>query len=1047
MKIFSTLGALLLLASAPMSVQAQTEIYPQHFALSEVKLLSSPMLTAMETNNRLLLEYDADRLLAPFVRQAGLNTGRYANWLAEHPSFPNWGLSDWSLEGHVGGHYLTALALAIAATDDAEMKAKLQERLTYMLDVLNDCQTAYDDNTQGLYGFIGGQPINNVWTGLYSGDTAPFKQKGGWVPFYCQHKVLAGLRDAWLYTGNELARTLFQKLSDWSVNVVNKLTTQQMQDILGAEHGGMNETLADAYRIFGDSKYLDAAKKYSHQHEINGMQTLNTTFLDGQHANTQVPKFIGFERVWQEEHRSGQPGEQTYRTAAHNFWQDVAENRTVCIGGNSVSEHFLAANRASQYIDNLEGPESCNSNNMMKLSENLFDEEHDARYADFYEATLWNHILSTQDPTTGGYVYFTTLRPQAYRIYSQVNQGMWCCVGTGMENHGKYGHFIYTHSEDNETLYVNLFTPSVLKSDNFALTQTTDFPYTPSTKLTIDKAGTYTLAVRHPAWTTAEFDVRVNGESIEPEVQTGVASYVNINRTWSEGDEVEISLPMTLRYETCPNLPDYIAFKYGPILLAAATTAASEEEAATTGLSYEQLQNEYAGEGRMDHSPGSRANALSLSSSPLLIGDRNKVLERIEKTDEPLRFTLKVNKGNWETLSLVPFYTIHHARYSCYFYQQTEEEFANSDMGRADAEAALLESRTLDHVGTGEQQSEAGHEGRYSDDSGKGSYKGEYYRDAKAGGWFEYTLSTAGETDSVSLMLRFTTADHGRRGTIFIDGEKLAEVNVPTNHSMADDNGFYNEEYPVPASMLTNIDGTPKSNIVFRFEATGSTLIPGLYSLRLLHQYGLNNYRFVCTDWTTGDANRVSADKFTYDETANTIRIAAGTGTNNVCLMMRTEGRKYTVRAEQKFLVVKGTNLKKTSGSSFLWWLNGKNTGSSVAPTTATTAADGETIIAWDITKSNIDDYCKGGEWDCAHGQTIFGLTGTTNEALITYIGYIDSIDDFLVAVGIDDATQWYGDENQQTDRYDLSGRKLDDSATARGIVIENGRKQYIDGR
>ena len=1048
MKLLSTLGAFMLFASTPSCVQAQTEIYPQHFALSEVKLLDSPMRTAMETNNRLLLEYDADRLLAPFVRQAGLSSGRYANWLTAHPSFSNWGLSDWSLEGHVGGHYLTALALAYAATDDAEMKSKLKERLDYMLEVLNDCQSAYDSNTEGLYGFIGGQPINSVWTGLYAGNTAPFRQYGGWVPFYCQHKVLAGLRDAYLYTGSELALTLFRKLSDWSVNVVKNLSDAQVQEILGWEHGGMNETLADAYRILGDSKYLTAAKRYSHQHEINGMQTLNRTFLDGQHANTQVPKFIGFERVWQEEHRSGQAGTQTYRTAAHNFWQDVAENRTVCIGGNSVSEHFLAANRASQYIDNLEGPESCNSNNMLKLSENLFDEEHDARYADFYEATLWNHILSTQDPATGGYVYFTTLRPQGYRIYSQVNQGMWCCVGTGMENHGKYGHFIYTHSEDDKTLYVNLFTPSILQSEHFALTQTTDFPYTPSTKLTIDKAGTYTLAVRHPAWTTADFTVRVNGESITSDTQVGVASYVNISRTWNEGDVVEISLPMALRYETCPNLPDYIAFKYGPVLLAAATTAVSEDEAAATGLSYEALQNEYAGEGRMDHSPGARARALSLSSSPLLIGERDKVLERITQTG-PLQFTLNVDKGNWKTLSLVPFYTIHHARYSCYFYQQSEEAFANSDMGRADAEAALLEERTLDHVATGEQQSEAGHEGRYSDDSSKGSYKGEYYRDAKAGGWFEYTLDTAGETDSVSLMLRFITADHGRIGTIFIDGKKLAEVNVPTTHTVADDNGFYNEEYPVPASMLTKSDGTPKSSIVCRFEATGTTLIPGLYDLRLLRNYGHDNYRFVCTDWTTGDAGRVNADKFVYDETANTIRISAGTGANNVCLMMRTEGLKYMVRAEQKYLIVKGSNLKTTTGSSYLWWLNGKNRGSQVAPTKVAIAADGETVVAWDITKSNLDDNCKGGAWNCAYGNTIFGLTATANEALITYIGYTDSLDDFLSAVSIDEVRLWENNGNNTlpSDRYDLSGRKLAPSDPGRGIVIENGHKQYMDGR
>ncbi|MCH5177092.1 MAG: glycoside hydrolase family 127 protein [Prevotellaceae bacterium] len=1042
MKCFSTLGALLLLAVAT-RVQAQTDIYPQHFALSEVKLLESPMRTAMETNNRLLLDYDVDRLLTPFVRQAGLTSGRYANWLALHPSFPNWGQPDWSLEGHVGGHYLTALALACAATDDAAMQSQLRERLDYMLDVLNDCQSVYDGNTQGMAGFIGGQPINNVWTSLYAGNTAPFKQYGGWVPFYCQHKVLAGLRDAWLYTGSERARTLFRKLADWSVEVVGKLSDAQMQDILGWEHGGMNETLADAYRLFGDIKYLNAARKYSHQYEINGMQTLNRTFLDGQHANTQVPKFIGFERVWQEEVRSGLTPSPTYRTAAHNFWQDVADNRTVCIGGNSVSEHFLAASRASQYIDNLDGPESCNSNNMLKLSENLFDETHDARYADFYESTLWNHILSTQDPATGGYVYFTTLRPQGYRIYSQVNQGMWCCVGTGMENHGKYGHFIYTHSDDNETLYVNLFTPSVLQSEHFGVTQTTQFPYVPATTITIDRAGTYTLAVRHPAWTTAAFDVRVNGVSMETDAQVGVASYVGIRRTWAVGDVVEVSLPMALRYETCPNLTDYIAFKYGPILLAAATTATSEAEAETSALPYEALQNEYGGEGRMDHAPGSRARSLSLSSSPLLIGERSKVLERIEQTAS-LQFSLRVDRGKWGTLTLVPFYTIHHARYCCYFYQQTEEAFANSDMGRADAEAALLEERTLDYVGTGEQQSEAGHEGRYSADSGKGSYNGEFYRDAQAGGWFEYTLATEGETDSVSVMVRLTTADRGRVGTLFIDGERLADISVPAAHSLADEHGFYNEEYPVPTAMLTASDGKPKAKIVCRFEATGTTLIPGLYALRLLRHYGRNNYRFVCTDWTTGDAARVGADKFTYDAAANTIRVAAGTGANNVCLTMRTDGRKYMVRAEQKYLVVKGANLSTAATRSYLWWLNGMNRASQVAPTRVATAADGDVVVAWDLTQSNLDDYCKGGEWNCAYGATIFGLTATRNEATISYVGYVASVDDFLAAVGIDDVHADVADGHRTTGRYDLSGRRLDVNDPVHGIVIENGRKQYM---
>ena len=266
---------LMAMMSTVIHTEAQSELYPQHFDLEEVTLQDGPFKKAMEINNNLLLQYDVDRLLTPFIRQAGLHNvsgGKYQGWLTRHPSFSNWGLSSWSLEGHVGGHYLTALALAYASTDNAGVKEQMKTRLNYMLEIMKDCQDAYDGNTQGMKGFIGGQPINQIWTGLYKGDLAPFKQYGGWVPFYCSHKILAGLRDVWIYTDSEVAKELFRGLCDWSVNLISKLSEAQMQEVLGWEHGGMNETLVDAYRLLGDEKYLKAAKRYSHTYEINGMQ-------------------------------------------------------------------------------------------------------------------------------------------------------------------------------------------------------------------------------------------------------------------------------------------------------------------------------------------------------------------------------------------------------------------------------------------------------------------------------------------------------------------------------------------------------------------------------------------------------------------------------------------------------------------------------------------------------------------------------------------------------------------------------------------------------
>lgn len=808
---------------------AQSELYPKHFDLEEVTLLDGPMKTAMDLNIQMLLQYDVDRLLTPYVRQSGLAdtqdaTSPYYQWLTKHPNFKNWGGdAGFDLSGHVGGHYLSALALAYAACHDAQMQKVLKERMDYMLKVMKDCQDQYDNNKDGLYGFIGGQPINDSWKALYQGDLSKIQKNWGWVPFYCQHKILAGLRDAYLYGNSKEAKEMFRKLSDWSTNLIAKVDDQAFEGFLNCEHGGMNESLLDAYQLFGDAKYLAAAKKYTHKAMLNGMQTLNPAFLDGKHANTQVPKFIGMERIGELDGAAA-----NYITAAENFWKDVATKRTVCIGGNSVNEHFLAAANGNRYIDQPDGPESCNTNNMMKFSEMLFDRTSDAKYVDFFEQAMWNHILSTQDPKTGGYVYFTTLRPQGYRIYSEPNKGMWCCVGTGMENHSKYGHFIYTH-DGKKTLYVNLFTPSKLVSKNFVVTQNTQFPFSNTTTLTIGKSGRYTIALRHPAWAAKGFAVTVNGSPIDATAQTGEASYVNIDRKWKKGDKITITLPMELRYEECPNYSDYIAFKYGPILLGANTTNGSE-----------QLRNVYGGEGRMDHSPGVMGSQKNLMSAPLILGTRSDVMGRIKTLDSSkLKFTIDVSRPGvetykWTTLTLQPFYQIHHDRYMCYWYQQTPENFAKSDMAQSEAAIEALKNRTIDFVAPGEQQSEAGHEYNYSSDSGKGTHNGESYRDAKAGGYVQFSLfNKDAVSDSLAIMCRFTTDDRGRTATLTLDGTKLADITIP-GRVRNGENGFYNIEFPIPAEMMKDSKGKIKTSFKVRLSATGTTPNPGLYYLRLV---------------------------------------------------------------------------------------------------------------------------------------------------------------------------------------------------------------------
>ena len=1019
----------LALATSMQSINAQSILYPQTFNLQEITLGDGVFNKAMQKNDELLLQYDVDRLLTPFFRQAGMNS-----WATAHPNFSNWGSGSFRLDGHVGGHYLSALALAYAASHDEAMKAKMKERLDYMVNMIDSCQKKFDTNTTGLYGYIGGLPDNTVWTKMYSGDISGFNSNRGNVPFYVQHKILAGLRDAYIYGGNEKAYTCFLKLCDWTINVVSKLSTTTMQSVLDTEHGGVNETLLDAYQLTGELKYLEGAKKYSHTTMITGLQTLNTTFLDGKHANTQVPKYIGFERIAQQDAESADATLMAqYRKAALNFWTDVTTNRTVCIGGNSISEHFLAASNASKYIMNSEGPESCNTNNMLKLSEDLFADTHDAKYADFYEKAMINHILSTQNPTTGGYVYFTSLRPQDYRIYSQVNQGMWCCVGTGMENHSKYGHFAYTHK--NDTLFVNLYMPSTLNSDKYGIEQTTKFPYEQKSELKVTKAGKYAIAVRYPGWCEG-FEISINGT--KQDLGTSKASsYIYLNRTWKEGDIISVSLPMHLSMTACPNYTDYVSFSYGPVLLGAKTTT-------------NDLSGEFAGEGRMDHSLASVGKQYSLTSAPMLIGNRTDVLGKIKCTDQDsLYFSIDTslyNNEKWANLRLQPFFTIHEARYMVYWNQLTEAKWneIKAEVEAEENEAQDLSNHTLDFVATGEQQSDAGH-GRIGTFE-TGSYDGEYYIDAQKSNWFSYQLETKGESDSISLMCRYHGADKGRKMTIYIDDVKFQSVELTKSTT-----GFYNILYNVDPSFLKKADGKVKDTITVKFAADQNTVTPGVYYIRLLHGYNAikkPHYSFVNRQWISGDAGRVKS--ISYNDTDNTMTITGYSGNNNIAPQFSTAYDDQTyVSGDEKYLLVEGTPLLTGSGKSYLWWLNGKNAGSQVAPTYEyTDATTKKTYIIWDVTKSGLDAYMNDDiNLISSNGNgmsTIFGLTanGNNGQATISDINWytaqeaVDKYNCLASTFGLQPSgiCNISSSKDSPKQLYDMSGHKT--SASYRGIVV-----------
>ncbi|MCA9258822.1 MAG: glycoside hydrolase family 127 protein, partial [Planctomycetales bacterium] len=735
------------------------------FDLSDVELLEGPFLHATKLNRDQLLSYDADRLLAPFLAEAGLEpkAKRYGNW------------ESIGLDGHTAGHYLSALANAAATLDDDACR----ERIAYMVSEMARCQEAHGD------GYVGGVPRSReLWSQIESGnvDASGFSLGNRWVPLYNLHKTFAGLRDAYVVAGNAQAKDVLVKLADWALHLVQNLSDDQLQGILATEHGGINETFADVAAITGDEKYVALAQRFCHRAIFDPLAA-GEDKLNGLHANTQVPKVIGFQRI------AALGGGEAYHRAAEFFWNAVVASRTIAFGGNSISEHFPAPHQSMRWIEHREGPETCNTYNMLRLTEQLFEANPTAKLADFYERALFNHILSTQHPEHGGYVYFTSARPRHYRVYSKAGEAFWCCVGSGMENHGKYGRFIYAHADD--ALYVNLFVASRLKwqSRGLRLIQKTRFPDESDSRLKfeLERPTEFTLKIRHPAWVEpGELRVSVNGEAVSAESQP--SSYIDVRREWKDGDEVSISTPMHPHAEPLPFLDDYVALLYGPIVLAAKSST-------------DDLVGLVAGSGRMDHVAGGPLK--SLDEAPMLVADSNELTKLLRPVPgESLTFTLAgaIRPDTYDQLKLEPFFRLHDARYVLYWRTTTPEGYERvlAEMEAAEREQMALDRATVDRVAPGEQQPETEHNFQ-DDDSSAGIWQDRRFRHAN--GWFSYDLRAGDQKD---LKLRATYFGSDRRDfNILVNGSVLAEVRLQAPRP----GEFFDVDYPIAPEMLEKAEG------------------------------------------------------------------------------------------------------------------------------------------------------------------------------------------------------------------------------------------------
>ena len=772
-----------LMAMSVSAAEAQIPVKVETFPVSSVKLTKSAFKHAEDLDIRYLLGIDPDRLLAPYLKGAGLTP--------KAENYPNW--ENTGLDGHIGGHYLSALSYMYAATGNTEIKA----RLDYMLSEMKRCQDAAGD------GYLCGVPGGwKMWAEIKDGNIRAnsFGLNDRWVPLYNIHKTYAGLRDAYLVAGCEEARDMFVKLTDWMADLTNGLTEEQMQDMLRSEHGGLNEVFADVNAITGDASYLELAHRFSHKAILDPLLK-HEDQLTGKHANTQIPKVIGYKRIADLE------GNEAWDDAARFFWETVVKHRSITIGGNSVREHFHPSNDFTSMMTSEQGPETCNTYNMLRLTKMLYQTSGDSRYMDFYERAVFNHILSTIDPIQGGFVYFTSMRPGHYRVYSQPQTSFWCCVGSGMENHARYGEMIYAHQGEQE-LYVNLFIPSVLQWGKVTVEQKTAFPAEEATTLRIStkKAKEFTVKFRVPEWTDASrMMLSVNGESQPVSVADG---YVAVNRKWADGDEVRLTLPMSLRAVGLPDGSANYSFMYGPIVLASRMGKQDQ-----VGL--------FADESRGGHI--AVGPQYPLQDMPVLVGDTADVLSHIHKVEgKPMTFKLGgLYPERYKEMTLEPFNGVHECRYMVYWPMISVEKLKAQQeaLARAEQERAALEASTTDKVICGEQQPESDHFIQ-SEKVRTGTDNDLHWRSADKGGWFSYQLKTNGRKAGTVRVACVMTQDAGL--TVSIEGKDAVQV------SKKDEGGKQIVEFAVPEDLQT------KDVLAVKFASGEKNVTPRVYEVRLI---------------------------------------------------------------------------------------------------------------------------------------------------------------------------------------------------------------------
>ena len=658
-------------------VLTENEIgWTEPFELDKVQILDNYYLSAQKSDIAFLKKMDTARLLAGFRTTAGIDTKGVR---------PYGGWEDSLLGGHCVGHYLTALAQAVKVTGDKELKEKSQT----LIAGLEECQKKLGT------GFLFGAKVEDKEDVEKQFDILEGKKKGEtWVPWYNMHKVLAGLVDTYKYTGNETALLVAEKLGDWIYERVSKWDLKTNQKVLETEYGGMNDCLYELYSYSHNKHHLEAAQKFDEKALFLMAAKGEKNCLDGKHANTQIPKFIGAIKRYNVLKQLGEAKQEdeAYLVDAEKFFEMVVKRHSFVTGGISVMEHF----RKDYHLDEIRTQtncESCCAHNMLKLAKELFKATGKKKYADYYETTLRNAIMGAVKTESGAASYFTPMATGYYKTFGEEEPEknmFWCCTGSGMENFTKLGDSIYFRA--NDTLLVNQYVASKVtwEEKNLVLTQKSDVTKSEEISFVLNalhdkEISDVAIALRIPDWMHGEATIYVNGA--EKMTAAGNSEYVLLERNWEDGDVIMAKYPMSVESVGLLDQDAVFAFRYGPTVLAAKLGKEKMGEATWAGIDLTApLYKVVGNECRKDTiAYGEPKTTELLDNETLTIQEESSVNEFVSHIErylvrdtesETLSFHLKGTDADTtfeNGLQFVPFNTLNDERYGIYWYFDTEK--------------------------------------------------------------------------------------------------------------------------------------------------------------------------------------------------------------------------------------------------------------------------------------------------------------------------------------------------------------------------------------